>query len=326
MFLDSFLFSINVTLPTVLMLLLGIFLRQIKMIDDHFCQIASKLIFNIALPALLFTNIVKNPADYSSQIWLLSAGFLTTLILYFSAEWIATRYIIARSYRGIFVQAIFRGNSGILGLALCINAYGASSIVPASVYTASITLLFNVLAVITLTKSLSTKPLNFSQLFLSIIKNPLCIGIALGLFVSKLTITIPEPLMKTADYLAHISLPVALICAGASLNFKQLKQFQQQENHSSQTHRIMWWASFGRLIISPLFAIIIGKFVFSLEPMLLGILFLMSSTPIAAASYAMVRNFGGDAVASANLIAITVIGSMLSSSIGLFILRQLQWI
>ncbi|QLB21315.1 malonate transporter [Vespertiliibacter pulmonis] len=326
MFLDSFLFSINVTLPTILMLLLGIFLRHIKMIDDHFCQIASKLIFNIALPALLFTNIVKNPADYSSQIWLLSAGFLSTLILYTGSEWLASRYIVDRSYRGIFVQAIFRGNSGILGLALCINAYGVYAIAPASVYTACITLLFNVLAVITLTKSLSNKPLNLFQLIISIIKNPLCIGIALGLFVSKLEITIPEPLMKTGDYLAHISLPVALICAGASLNFKQLKQLQQQDNHSLQTHKIIWWASFGRLIVSPLLAIIIGKYIFNLEPMLLGILFLMSSTPIAAASYAMVRNFGGDAVTSANLIAVTVIGSMISSSIGLFILRQWQWI
>lgn len=326
MFLDALQFSLSVTLPTILMLLLGIVLRRRKMVDDHFCQVASKLVFNIALPALLFVNIVKQPADYSSQIWLVGAGFLSTFVVYFAGEWVAARYIQDRRYRGIFVQGIFRGNSGILGLALCINAYGVAATAPASVYTACITLLFNVLAVITLTNSLSDGKLSLSKIVLSLLKNPLIISIVLGLLVSKWEIALPTAVIRTGDYLASIALPVALICAGASLDFKQLKRFQQSEPSNHQLSQVVWWSSFGRLIISPLLTVLIGKFLLPLEPMSLGILFLMSSTPVAAASYAMVRNFGGDGTTTANIIAITVIGSMFSSSLGLLILRQLQWI
>ncbi|VEI46421.1 auxin efflux carrier [Actinobacillus equuli] len=58
----------------------------------------------------------------------------------------------------------------------------------------------------------------------------------------------------------------------------------------------------------------------------LGIVFLSTSAPTAAATYAMIRNYGGDAVSTANLIGITTVGSMFTSSFGLLILRQLGWV
>lgn len=326
MFLESLQFSLSVTLPTILMLLLGIVLRRKRMIDDHFCQVASKLVFNIALPALLFVSIAKNPTDFSSKIWLVGAGFASSFMLYFAGEWLASKYISERKLRGIFVQGVFRGNSGILGLALCINAYGVAATAPASVYTTCITLLFNVLAVITLTNSLGDSKFNILNIFRSVLKNPLIISIVLGVIVSKLDIVLPTPLLRTGDYLANIALPVALICAGASLDFKQLKRFQQQEKNTSEISKVVWGASFGRLIISPLLSVLLGKYVFHLDTMSLGILFLMSSTPVAAVSYAMVRNFAGDATTAANIIAITSLGAMFTSSAGLFVLKQISWI
>lgn len=325
MFIEALLFSASVTLPTILMLLLGIALRRKKMIDDHFCEMASKLVFNIALPALLFVNVVKEPTDYASLIWLVGAGVIGTLIIYFGGELLALRFIDDRAYRGIFVQGLFRANSGILGLALCINAYGSPAVAPASVYTACITLLFNVLAVITLTNSLSDGKLSVIKIIKSILKNPLIIAIVFGIILSKLEVAIPKTVIRTGDYLANIALPLALICAGASLNFKQLKLLKQSDKKALKISRIVIVASIGRLLIAPLLMVILGKFVFDLPAMSIGILFLISSTPVAAASYAMVRHFGGDATASANLIALTNLGSMFTTSLGIVILKQLGW-
>ncbi|MDH2997505.1 malonate transporter [Pasteurellaceae bacterium LFhippo2] len=326
MFLDSLLFSLSVTLPTMLMLVIGIVLRHRKAIDEHFCEVASKLVFNISLPAFLFLNIVKHPADYSSQIWLVGAGISGTLIIYLVSEWIAFRCISDRRYRGIFVQGMFRGNTGILGLALCINAYGSIATAPGAVYTACITLLFNILAVITLTNSLGDGKPSFIKIFKGLAKNPLISAIILGVIVSKTGFVIPEPLLRTGDYLAHIALPLALICAGASLNFRQLAQVNSNDKNQAAVNSVVIWTSLGRLIFAPLFMIILGKFVLHLEPMSLGIIFLMAATPVAAAGYSMVRNFGGDYTATANIIAITTLGSMFTSSLGLLILRQLGWI
>ncbi|KMK51687.1 malonate transporter [[Actinobacillus] muris] len=325
MFLDALWFSLGVTLPTILMLILGIVLYRRQMIDDHFCHTASKFVFNITLPCLLFINIVKQPTDYGSQLWLVSAGVVGTMAVYLGGEWLAARYIAKREHRGIFVQGIFRGNSGILGLALCVNAYGTAATAPASVYVACLTLLFNVLAIITLTHSLGDGKLNGGKMLASLAKNPLILAILCGLIVSKFEITIPVPLIRTGDYLAHITLPLALICTGASLDFSQLKQIKTQPS-ADTLNQIVIYSSLGRLFLTPIVMILLGKYLFQLEPMALGILFLMSSTPVAVASYAMVRSFGGNATAAANLIAITTVGAMFTSSLGLLILRQLHWI
>lgn len=53
MFLESLQFSLGVTLPTILLMLLGVFLRRRQFVDDAFCNTASKVIFSFTLPALI---------------------------------------------------------------------------------------------------------------------------------------------------------------------------------------------------------------------------------------------------------------------------------
>lgn len=325
MFLESLFFSLSVTLPTILMLLLGIILRRRRMVDEHFCQVGSKLVFNIALPTLLFMNIVKHPANFGEQLWLITAGVSGTIAIYLISEWLAARYIQAREYRGLFVQGMFRGNTGILGLALSLNAYGVAATAPASVYTACITLLFNVLAIITLTHSLGEGKLSVRRILFSLAKNPLILSILLGILVSKLSLPLPAVLINTGDAIAYIALPLALICAGATLNFSQLKKFRKTDENGVAA-KIVWLGSVGRLVITPLLMVLAGKFLFQLSPMELGIVFLMSSTPLASASYAMVVYYKGNAVATANMIGVTNLGYMITSSLGLFVLRQIGWI
>ncbi|MGV6988969.1 AEC family transporter [Testudinibacter sp. P80/BLE/0925] len=314
-FLDSILFSIAVTLPNILMLLLGIYLKKIRMINDQFSNQGAKLVFNITLPALLFLSIIKNPTDYGAQITLVGLGTLSTLVLFLLAEWFALRYVKEKRERGTFVQGVFRANSGIIGLSLCANAYGSAGLAIASVYTAMITLLFNVLAVITLSRSLAEGgKANLTYIFKQLLKNPLIIAIVCALLFSNLGFTLPDTLISTGDYLANMTLPLALLCAGASLNLRNMD--------SSSTVAIQ--ASIGRVLLAPLVMVLIAR-AFGLHGMELGILFLMSATPTAAASYAMVHSMGGNAKTAANIIGITTFAAMFGSSLGIVILKQLHW-
>ncbi|WGE32376.1 AEC family transporter [Actinobacillus genomosp. 2] len=326
MFFESLQFSIGVMLPTILLMLLGIFLRRRKFVDDAFCNTASKVMFNFALPTMLFLNVVKSPLDYSKDLNLIFAGLSGTLILYFIAEWWAAKYIRERGYRCIFTQGVFRSNAAILGLALTINAYGETGLASASIYTASLVILFNVLSVITILNSLSDQKPNAFKLALAVTKNPLIQAIVLGIIVNYLQIPIPKPLMQTAQSLSNITLPMALICIGATLDFKALSQFRRQSAEENELNRVVIYASFSRLILTPIFLFILGKWFFALNPMQLGILFITASTPTAAATYAMVRAYGGSGTGSANLIGITTIGSMFTASLGLLLLHQLNWI
>lgn len=52
---ETWCFACNVTMPNLLILLIGMGLRRLGPLDDAFCDSAMKLVFNLALPFLLFS-------------------------------------------------------------------------------------------------------------------------------------------------------------------------------------------------------------------------------------------------------------------------------
>ncbi|MGC6247444.1 AEC family transporter [Bisgaard Taxon 45] len=312
---SSFLFSISVTLPTVLMLLLGIILKRRRMIDDKFTGQATRIIFNITLPILLFLNITSNPVQFHTQMIPIMASVIGTLLLFLGAELIASKYITEKQERGTFVQAVYRGNNGILGLALCINAYGEAGLAPASIYAAATIFLFNVLAVVTLSRAFAQGKVSVYAMLINVLKNPLIIAIILGYGVNHLEFVLPRTLQTTGNYLASMTLPLALMCTGASIQFKGIRK----------DSRVVIWGSIGRVLIAPIVMVLVGKLC-GLSGMNMGILFLMAATPMATIAYAMVRGMGGNGVSAANIIAFTTLGAIITSSFGLLVLSQLGWI
>ena len=54
---DNFIFSLNVTIPIFLIILLGYILRRIHFLTDEFVRVANKYVFIVALPVMLFRDI-----------------------------------------------------------------------------------------------------------------------------------------------------------------------------------------------------------------------------------------------------------------------------
>ena len=54
---ETWSFAFNVTVPNLLMMLLGILLRHWRLMDDRFVDGATRLVFNLALPCLLFSAL-----------------------------------------------------------------------------------------------------------------------------------------------------------------------------------------------------------------------------------------------------------------------------
>lgn len=68
--------TLNITAPVFAMLFMGVLLKRIHLIDDNFNRVASQLVFNVCMPALLFLGIYH--AD-------LAAAVKPGVILYFIA-------------------------------------------------------------------------------------------------------------------------------------------------------------------------------------------------------------------------------------------------
>lgn len=58
--------TLNITAPVFAMLFLGVLLRRIHLIDDNFNKVASQLVFNVCMPALLFLGIYH--ADLAAAV------------------------------------------------------------------------------------------------------------------------------------------------------------------------------------------------------------------------------------------------------------------
>ena len=62
---DSFIYSINSTVPIFLVMILGWVIKQLGIIDDNFASKANKYVFKVALPVLLFRDL--SATDFKSQ-------------------------------------------------------------------------------------------------------------------------------------------------------------------------------------------------------------------------------------------------------------------
>ncbi|UDV04774.1 AEC family transporter [Marinomonas profundi] len=301
-------------MPIFTILVLGVVLRRIRIINDNFIDVASKLVFNVTLPALLFISISKTDLTTNTDLSLVIYAMLAVTVTYVMLELLMSIWEPDKAQRAVLVQGAFRSNMGIIGLAYCVNAYGNEVFIVASVYLGGVTILFNILSVIGLSRALGTDA-NLKSIIKSIVKNPLIIAI-LAAFASAITgLQLPTTLYKAGDYFAQMTLPLALLCAGASLSFSSLKS----DLLSSAI------ASAGKLIFIP-FALTLGGYLLGYRGMELGVLFLMSSAPTASASYIMVRAMNGNATLAANIIVITTIVSLISTSIGVTLLRSFHLI
>lgn len=315
-FWHALVFALSVTLPSILLLVLGWFLRRSGQIDERFCDQASKIVFRYSLPALLFFSIYGNKVNFSSQIRLIAAGAVASLILFVGAEFIAARMRLPTTDKGVFVQGVYRSNTMVAGLAFIANAYGAEGVAVGAVFGGAMTLLYNVLAVVTLNQNTAgsrrAQLIHFAR---HLSTNPLILGIVLALLAKAINLPVSPLLVQTGGYLAAIALPLALICAGATLNVQALFKVSD----------IAIGASLGRLIASPIIAILMGL-AFGLNGLSMGVLFMMMATPVAAASYVMAKAMGANEIAAANIIGITTVGAMPIAAAGIAILRSLGWI
>ena len=312
-FLEVLEFSFSVTGPIFIIIALGVWLMRVGLIDSAFVESGSRLVFNVALPALLFISISQTRFERAANVELILFGAVATLLVFLLLEWLAGRWVEPPQDRGVVVQGGFRSNMGIIGLAYCVNAYGAEGLAAASLYLGLITILYNVLAVITLNRSLDANR-SVKNVLKGIATNPLIIGIVLALPVSWAAIPMPDLVIKSGQYFADLTLPLALLCTGASLNFKRLREEMRNTVFTAMV----------KLIAVPVIFVLGGRLL-GFRGIEMGVLLLMSSAPTAAASYVMVRAMGGNATLAANIIVLTTLGSIVTASVGITLLRSIGW-
>lgn len=311
-------FAFMIVFPNLALMGLGFYLQKTGKINGNFIDTASKIVFNFGLPCLLFFSVIKSNVNYAEQLPLIMAGFVTTFVLFFGAEIYAKMLIKDVRDKGVFVQGVFRSNMAIISLSVATNAYGAVGTSVGAVYMGILTILYNILSIITLSRTSQSKGLSAQSrdIIIKIFQNPLIIALVSAFMYKGVGLPLPPtPIAKTGELLSNIALPLALICAGATLDIKSMLGLSG----------VSMQASIGRIIVAPLLAVGVGV-AFALPPVQFGVLFVMAASPAAAASYVMAKAMGSNDVLAANILAFTTVVSMIGMAVGMAWLRVLGWV
>lgn len=312
--LDVFARTLNVTLPVFVMVFLGIGLKRIGWVDSAFVNTASALVFKATLPTLIFMSLIQADLNVALNIPLLVFFALATvgqLLLSWLWAWRQVPYVD----RGVYIQGCFRGNCGVVGLALAAGMYGSYGLSAGGVLLGVVILTYNILSVIVLTAFHPDKQLSWRPLAISIAKNPLILSVVLAIPFAALSVPLPSWVMTSGDYFASLTLPLALICIGATLSVTSLRQ-------GSQTAA---GASLLKMVVLPILSTLVAWLI-GFSGRELGLMFLFFASPTAAASFVMVKALGGNAALAANIVAITTLVASLTITLGIFVLRLLGWI
>ena len=215
---ENFIYSINVTFPIFLVMVIGYFLKQIGMLNDNFVTVANRFNFKVTLPFMLFRDIagVDIRAVFDLK-YVLFCAFVSTAC--FWLIWGGVKLFLKdQTMRGAFVQASFRSSAAVMGLAFIQNIYGTSAMGPLMIVSA--VPLYNIFSVIVLTfegenaSGVDGKQ-KIKEACIGIAKNPIILGILAGLIVGLLGIEFPTIINKTVNSVAQMATPLALITIGA---------------------------------------------------------------------------------------------------------------
>ena len=312
--LSLFLQTLSVTLPVFAMLFLGVLLKRFGQIDDRFIHSASGLVFNVSMPVMLFLAILHADLEAALQPALLGYFALATLVG-FALAWGWALWRCPRAERGVYVQGAFRGNNGIVGLALASSLYGSYGLSLGGVLGGVVILTYNSLAVLVLEFYNPNGKATPWGILKGILRNPLILGVLAAIPFAYRQVRLPQWLATSGEYLAQLTLPLALICIGGTLSLASLRA----------SSGLALSASLMKVLWLPLLATL-GAWLCGFRHAELGILFLFFGSPTAAASFVMARAAGANHELAAAIIVITTLLVVVTTNLGLFVLQWGGWI
>lgn len=307
---ENFIFALNGVLPIFLVMAIGCFLKYKNILKDEFYNNASRFVFLIATPALLFTDTasVSFTETFDLKFILIALGLIFTYIIIL---WIFVPLFVKDRVRaGAIIHCGFRSNFAILGVPLAKNVLDAVGVAKAELLLAFGVPLFNVCAVVCLAYWSQGKG-DYKKMLRNIVTNPLIIGALSGLMFSVFSIPIPQVISKTIGYVGNTALGLGLIVLGASFNFEKF----------AKNFKTTLLASLVKIVGAPLFGLIISYLLgYRGNELLIVLIFMGSSTAIN--SYIMAKEMGSDSELTSGIVVCTTGLSMITLFLGLFLLKS----
>ena len=264
---------------------------------------------------MLFKNIYQSNIreQMQGELCMFAAGSLLLLVLILCLT--VPKIVKQENQQGVVIQAIFRSNYVIFGVAVVENMYGAGNTVTASILSAILVPMYNFLAVIVLSIYGEKKERDWKKVITGILKNPLIFASVLGIFASLARIQLPVAVETTLGDLAKLATPIAFLILGGDFDFSKVRG----------NLKTAGWVIAVKMIALPVIMIPIVVSMGYRNSDLLAAL-LAYQTPIAVSSYIMAQQAGADDQLAGQLVVFSSAVSIAALFVTIFILKQMGYL
>lgn len=312
-------FSFNIIMPIFLLLMLGYYLKKIKMFDDNFLAIANNFTFKVLLPVLLFTNVFTTDILSAFNLRLVLFAVIGVILIFLCLLVLVPMFEKDKKKIGVMIQGIFRSNFILFGVPLSLAMYGEQGAAQASVVAACYVPVINILSTLSLYIFSEQEGKSIKKCLIGVVSNPLVIGGFSGILCSLIrgslgvsVESIPPFVITTLEYIKGSATPLAFIILGADLKFDSMF------NHM----KYMLVGCGGRLVVIPVLGLLVA-YLMNYRGLEFAILIAVLATPNAVSSYAMARNFEADYEIAGELVAASTIFSIITMFLFIYASRLL---
>lgn len=282
-------------LPDFALILLGVALRRLLHLGDHFWGGLEKLIYFVLFPALLFSGLVKTRIDWQAAAPLLAVAALTMaagIALGFGARLFR---ITSMSFASQY-QCAFRFNSYI-GLAVAGKLHGAPGIAAMAIVIGLMVPPANIAAVGVLARH------GEGGIGRELAKNPLILATLAGLAANLAGLRMPDVALQALGRLAEAAIALGLLAVGAGL---RLGTGGGRTGQVAAAYILMV-----KLLALPALALFLAR-AFALPPLQADIALTFAALPTASSAYILAQRMGGDGAKVAWLISASTLLAMLT--------------
>ena len=291
--------------PVFLLIILGNFLRRIKVPDVSFWEINDKLCYWVLIPALLFHYIsqinLSSEMLYSYSI-IIYVGFfiaiLTVLILgkllgYPPERWTS------------ILQGAVRQNA-FIALAITGSLFGDEGLKIASIFMLIYVPSINIIIVTTMVMNFGQSKKNESNnelktVFVELSKNPFILAMLTGLIFSIIQSEKLKVIIDTSGLLGSAALPIMLLTIGAKIKVRDL----------ALTITPIIISNFLKLLALPMVAFFVANYL-ELSEIEVIVAVIFAAVPTAVSSHTLARQFGADDQLMTSIITTQVILSFVT--------------
>ena len=288
--------------PIFLLIVLGYGLRRRVFTSVEFWATADRMVYWLLFPALLFFK--TSTIDLSGA---LVRNFAVVIYCAFGAAvlfaLIAARFTsLDQPAATSVLQGAARHNT-FIALGAAERLYGSEGLALAALVAAlqiPITNITVVTLMVTMLSGRGRKDVVWAVLR-DLARNPLLIGVVLGLGVNVLGIAPIPVLHDLAGVLGDAALPIMLLCVGANIRVRAMG--------AAPAATVL--SMVGKMAVFPTTVFFVGQLT-GLAGLPLQVALLFGAVPTAASAYTLARQLGGDAPLMASIITLQTAAAFLT--------------